>query len=247
MHCAWLQVILNSLHKYVPRMRVWLHSHPDGSLVDFEEYETEIVKIFPETEFMAVTAYHNRMVHLAYFRLHTAQSSRICMFQPYALTSSETSRKLERSWFWLNCAHISQFNKGPQTLITKLRSMKGAIEQSIRIRYNQIDTRITIHHDTDRSDFHRSGIVTMSTAEGVSRMYQQYMDGCPQVRELKIDTNPYAKGFREKSEKRGGDDSHQRDNLLDYRKMCYSRTQLASGIGGGTVSSHTYESDFKRM
>lgn len=59
------QVVLNSLHKYEPRVhviRVGLHPDDPDKLVTFA---------FPETQFIAVTAYQNEEVSLVSSHSHT--------------------------------------------------------------------------------------------------------------------------------------------------------------------------------
>lgn len=60
--CLFLQLVLNSMHKYQPRIHIVKRSDgASGNIVDLEneEYKTFI---FPETIFTAVTAYQNQLV-----------------------------------------------------------------------------------------------------------------------------------------------------------------------------------------
>ena len=56
-HCA--QVILNSMHKYQPRLHVIYIPPPGEDTGNTENFRTFI---FPETKFTAVTAYQNHRV-----------------------------------------------------------------------------------------------------------------------------------------------------------------------------------------
>ena len=73
--CRWLwqmifyisllfQIILNSMHKYQPRFHVVLDNQEKSTMISALGASTEHVKtfLFPETQFMAVTAYQNHMV-----------------------------------------------------------------------------------------------------------------------------------------------------------------------------------------
>ena len=55
------QVVLNSMHKYQPRIHVIRADKENISMEDLkpEDYETFV---FPETQFTAVTAYQNQLV-----------------------------------------------------------------------------------------------------------------------------------------------------------------------------------------
>ena len=60
-----LQIILNSMHKYQPRFHVILDEAGKGnSRASLHEMNKDHLRtfIFPETQFMAVTAYQNHMV-----------------------------------------------------------------------------------------------------------------------------------------------------------------------------------------
>ena len=61
LHVATFQIILNSMHKYQPRVRlVQKHDVSSGMTShDAEEYKTFV---FTETVFIAVTAYQNQLV-----------------------------------------------------------------------------------------------------------------------------------------------------------------------------------------
>ena len=69
------QIILNSMHKYQPRLHVVLCSGETSSFdsdsnADIESMKKDLVRVFvfPETQFMAVTAYQNHMVSkIVYF------------------------------------------------------------------------------------------------------------------------------------------------------------------------------------
>ena len=58
------QIILNSMHKYQPRFHVVLDNQEKSTMISALGASTEHVKtfLFPETQFMAVTAYQNHMV-----------------------------------------------------------------------------------------------------------------------------------------------------------------------------------------
>lgn len=61
-HCRFsLQIILNSMHKYQPRVHIIKKKDHTASLLNLksEEFRTFI---FPETVFTAVTAYQNQLV-----------------------------------------------------------------------------------------------------------------------------------------------------------------------------------------
>lgn len=57
-----MQLVLNSMHKYQPRIH--LVKRPDGASGQISDLENEEYKtfIFPETVFTAVTAYQNQLV-----------------------------------------------------------------------------------------------------------------------------------------------------------------------------------------
>lgn len=70
-----MQLVLNSMHKYQPRIH--LVKRPEGSpghIVDLEneEYKTFI---FPETVFTAVTAYQNQLVSYPSWRKVLSETS----------------------------------------------------------------------------------------------------------------------------------------------------------------------------
>lgn len=52
-----MQIVLNSMHKYQPRLHVFRH-------LNKKDVEKVHSVDFPETEFMAVTAYQNDLVSL---------------------------------------------------------------------------------------------------------------------------------------------------------------------------------------
>ena len=58
------QMILNSMHKYQPRIHV---IRQDGNLTDLKQLQSNQYKsfVFPETQFTAVTAYQNQLVSLS--------------------------------------------------------------------------------------------------------------------------------------------------------------------------------------
>lgn len=62
---SFFQIILNSMHKYQPRIHIVKKKESSGnqpiSSLDAEEFKTFI---FPETVFIAVTAYQNQLVFL---------------------------------------------------------------------------------------------------------------------------------------------------------------------------------------
>lgn len=65
-----LQIILNSMHKYQPRFHVILDESEKGnSRTSLHEMNKDHLRtfIFPETQFMAVTAYQNHMVCIVQF------------------------------------------------------------------------------------------------------------------------------------------------------------------------------------
>lgn len=57
-------IILNSMHKYQPRFHVVLDNQEKSTMISALGASTEHVKtfLFPETQFMAVTAYQNHMI-----------------------------------------------------------------------------------------------------------------------------------------------------------------------------------------
>ena len=55
-----IQVMLNSLHKYQPRIHIIRVGAPEGE-------KTISTHSFPETQFIAVTAYQNEEVNLFFF------------------------------------------------------------------------------------------------------------------------------------------------------------------------------------
>lgn len=61
---SFLQIILNSMHKYQPRVHIIKKKDHTASLLNLksEEFRTFI---FPETVFTAVTAYQNQLVSRA--------------------------------------------------------------------------------------------------------------------------------------------------------------------------------------
>ena len=65
-HDQWVQLILNSMHKYQPRIH--LVRRPKGRPLDANKMqltdEVHRTFVFPETQFMAVTAYQNQLVRL---------------------------------------------------------------------------------------------------------------------------------------------------------------------------------------
>ncbi len=61
--CILFQVILNSMHKYQPRLHV-IYNKPKHDTSDSESTENFKTFIFPETRFMAVTAYQNHRVRI---------------------------------------------------------------------------------------------------------------------------------------------------------------------------------------
>ena len=69
-----LQIILNSMHRFQPR--IYLVIRPDGSNAPITDIEREKYRtyIFPETIFTAVTAYQNQLVSLL---LHLKEREKI--------------------------------------------------------------------------------------------------------------------------------------------------------------------------
>ena len=59
---ALLQIILNSMHKYQPRVRLMLKRDAKSFISDVEQHHKTFV--FPETVFIAVTAYQNQLVSI---------------------------------------------------------------------------------------------------------------------------------------------------------------------------------------
>ena len=59
------QIILNSMHKYQPRIHIIRRKESNGSdpiqSLEAEEFRTFV---FPETVFIAVTAYQNQLVSI---------------------------------------------------------------------------------------------------------------------------------------------------------------------------------------
>ena len=73
--CSWsLQVILNSMHKFQPR--IYLVKRCEGATggpvtdVEKEKFRTFV---FPETQFTAVTAYQNQLVSKTKTRTNTPE------------------------------------------------------------------------------------------------------------------------------------------------------------------------------
>ena len=64
-----LQIILNSMHKYQPRVRLVLKRDSKSFIGDVEQHHKTFV--FPETVFIAVTAYQNQLVRTALTPVHT--------------------------------------------------------------------------------------------------------------------------------------------------------------------------------
>lgn len=58
----YLQLVLNSMHKYQPRIHIV--KRPEGASPQVTDLENEEYKtfIFPESVFTAVTAYQNQLV-----------------------------------------------------------------------------------------------------------------------------------------------------------------------------------------
>ena len=68
-----IQIVLNSMHKYQPRIHL-VKLRPDyhngnPPVVNNLEYEQFRSYIYPETQFTAVTAYQNQLVSHRYYRL----------------------------------------------------------------------------------------------------------------------------------------------------------------------------------
>ena len=57
-----MQIILNSMHKYQPRIHVVRKRDHDVSTVQSLEAEEFRTFVFPETVFIGVTAYQNQLV-----------------------------------------------------------------------------------------------------------------------------------------------------------------------------------------
>ena len=60
--CALLQIILNSMHRYQPRVHLILRKEGQGGTINDLEGQDYKTFIFPETVFTAVTAYQNQLV-----------------------------------------------------------------------------------------------------------------------------------------------------------------------------------------
>ena len=56
-----LQIIVNSMHKYQPRLHIVEATCTDVEILRHKEFHTII---FPGTQFMTVTAYQNDKVHI---------------------------------------------------------------------------------------------------------------------------------------------------------------------------------------
>ena len=61
-HASLFQIILNSMHRFQPR--IYLVTRPEGATGPIVDLERENYRsyIFPETIFTAVTAYQNQLV-----------------------------------------------------------------------------------------------------------------------------------------------------------------------------------------
>jgi hypothetical protein len=59
----WFQIVLNSMHRYQPRIHLVKWREHGGPITDLEteEYRTYV---FPESVFTAVTAYQNQLVRI---------------------------------------------------------------------------------------------------------------------------------------------------------------------------------------
>lgn len=90
---VFFQTILNSMHKYQPRFHV-VRANDIMKL----PYSTFRTYVFPETEFIAVTAYQNEKVTLS---LPTETHSKFILFlhvlQRFHLTVYFNVRKLEKT------------------------------------------------------------------------------------------------------------------------------------------------------
>lgn len=68
-HTFFFQIILNSMHKYQPRLHIVKREPDDKSSVNDLENEEYRTFVFPETVFIGVTAYQNQLVSRKYFSI----------------------------------------------------------------------------------------------------------------------------------------------------------------------------------
>lgn len=59
--CLWFQIVLNSMHRYQPRIHL-VKCRDHGAAIKDLEAEQFRSFVFPETVFTAVTAYQNQLV-----------------------------------------------------------------------------------------------------------------------------------------------------------------------------------------
>ena len=85
--CKLMQIILNSMHKYQPRVRIVLKRDLKAFIGDAEQHHKTFV--FPETVFIAVTAYQNQLVRTA------ACQQEFCCSWP-SVTLESQIRKLQK-------------------------------------------------------------------------------------------------------------------------------------------------------
>ena len=60
-----LQIVLNSMHKYQPRVHIVKRQDHKSMVIDLNSEEVKTFE-FPETSFIAVTAYQNQLVRNQY-------------------------------------------------------------------------------------------------------------------------------------------------------------------------------------
>ena len=87
---VWLpQIILNSMHKYQPR--IYLLTNPQT-----EDYESELSNaktfVFPETAFMAVTSYQNHLVRTRRNHLYDRTTTTMIITHTHTMLSAALSR-----------------------------------------------------------------------------------------------------------------------------------------------------------
>jgi hypothetical protein len=65
----FLKIILNSMHKYIPRLHIIqaVNSSNNDTKLSMAPFDNVNIFVFPETQFIAVTAYQNEQVNIYIF------------------------------------------------------------------------------------------------------------------------------------------------------------------------------------
>ena len=185
------QTILNSMHKYQPRFH--LVRACDIMQLPYSTFRTYV---FKESQFIAVTAYQNEKVRKPIGRKKDNYNARSCpkeeincVFRFRTITIYANSERLKS-------LHPRRYLTHNYLLIFLLRDRKYLLVDAYTYEYERTTVRVRSCH------FRRNCLVFLpdqlsSTARGRFLILSSSFSPTMQITQLKIDHNPFAKGFRD--------------------------------------------------